>query len=256
MRMNTEQNPSTRLLLVDDDEVLLRALKRSLTALGYGVSTCGDGTAVCSAVASVTPDLVILDVMLPGKDGFAVLRETRELYRDLPVIMLTARSEAMDKVLGLEMGADDYLAKPFNVRELEARVKAVLRRTSGTQALLPGITSGPGVAPQDLQKPQKLQKLQMRHGDFLLDLQGHRVWKAGRELSLTAREFDVLALLFRHPGTVFTRERLLESCWGYDYLGDSRAVDVLVSRLREKVEDDPASPAVIRTRRGVGYYSE
>lgn len=223
---------ATNLLLVDDDEVLLRALKRSLAALGYGITTCSDGDSVLDAIASDNPDMVILDVMLPGKDGFTVLREMRERYPEVPVIMLTARSEDIDKVLGLEMGADDYLAKPFNVRELAARVKAVSRRSAASQ------------------------KAQLRRGDFLLDLQGRRVWKAGREISLTAREFDVLALMFRNRGTVFTRERLLEACWGYDYLGDSRAVDVLVSRLREKVEDDPESPMVIRTRRGVGYYCE
>ena len=220
------------LLLVDDDEVLLKALRRSLTALGYGITTCSDGDLVLDAVALENPAMVILDVMLPGKDGFSVLREIRERYPELPVIMLTARSEDIDKVLGLEMGADDYLAKPFNVRELAARVKAVSRRASA--------------AP----------KAQIRRGDFLLDLQGRRVWKHGRELSLTAREFDVLALMFRNRGTVFTRDKLLEACWGYDYLGDSRAVDVLVSRLREKIEDDPESPEVIRTKRGVGYYSE
>ena len=241
-----------KLLLVDDDAVLLKALQRSLTALGYGIATCPDGDSALDAIANEAPDMVILDVMLPGKDGFTVLREIRERHPGLPVIMLTARSEDIDKVLGLEMGADDYLAKPFNVRELAARVKAVSRRTSagwsGTA------TAGPEGSVGPMGRPAP--KAQLRRGDFLLDLDGHRLWKAKRELSLTAREFDVLALMFRNHGTVFTRERLLEACWGYDYLGDSRAVDVLMSRLREKVEDDPGSPEVIRTRRGVGYYCE
>jgi two-component system response regulator VicR len=223
---------SMKILLVDDDEVLARALKRSFTALGHDVVVCPDGNSVLDKVGSESPSMVILDVMLPGKDGFSVLRELRERYPDLPVIMLTARSEDIDKVLGLEMGADDYLAKPFNVRELEARVKAVSRRAVGAG------------------------KAQVRRGEFLLDLQGRRVWKGGRELGLSAKEFDVFAVFLKNPGLVFTREALLEKCWGYDYLGDSRAVDILISRLREKVEDDPQKPRVIHTKRGVGYYCE
>lgn len=253
------------LLLVDDDEVLLKALRRSLEALGYGIDTCTDGNAALDAVASQNPDLVVLDVMLPGKDGFTVLRGIRERYPELPVIMLTARSEDIDKVLGLEMGADDYLSKPFNVRELAARVKAVARRVSGEAGTsgpagatgtsgMAGVTGGPGAAgtPGGLAS----RRSQIRHRDFLLDLGGYRLWKGGREISLTAREFDVLALMLRNLGVVFTREKLLEACWGFDYLGDSRAVDVLISRLREKIENDPQNPAVIRTRRGVGYYCE
>lgn len=221
-----------KILLVDDDEILIKALKRSFTALGYEVTSCSDGESVIDAIGRDNPSMVVLDVMLPGKDGFSVLRELRERYPELPVIMLTARSEDIDKVLGLEMGADDYLSKPFSVRELEARVKAVSRRVGVTQ------------------------KAQIRRGEFLLDLQGRRVWKSGRELNLSPREFDVLALLFKNRGAVFTRERLLEVCWGYDYLGDSRAVDIQISRLRDKVEEDPASPKIIHTKRGVGYYCE
>jgi DNA-binding response OmpR family regulator len=221
-----------KILLADDDEILVKALKRSFTALGHSVASCYRGDEVLGAIEAEQPSMVVLDVMLPGKDGFSVLRELRERYPDLPVIMLTARSEDIDKVLGLEMGADDYLSKPFNVRELEARVKAVSRRTEG------------------------LRRSQIRHGEFLLDLQGRRVWKKGLELDLSAKEFDVFALLLRNRGAVLTRERLLEACWGYDYLGDSRAVDILISRLREKVEDNPASPRVIHTKRGVGYYCE
>lgn len=240
------------LLLVDDDEVLLKALRRSLEALGYGIAVCSDGNLVLGAIASSDPDMVVLDVMLPGKDGFTVLREIRERYAELPVIMLTARSEDIDKVLGLEMGADDYLSKPFNVRELAARVKAVARRASGAGIAGASGQQGSAGAPGGSASG----KSQIRHRDFLLDLNGYRLWKGGREISLTAREFDVLALLLRNRGAVFTREKLLEACWGFDYLGDSRAVDVLMSRLREKIEDDPDSPQVIRTRRGVGYYSE
>ncbi len=221
-----------RLLLIDDDQVLVKGLSRSLTAIGHEVLTCYHGGSALAEVEAKLPDMVILDVMLPGKDGFTILREIRAKYPDLPVIMLTARSEDIDKVLGLEMGADDYLAKPFSVRELEARIKAVARRSRR--------------APQ----------AQIRKGDLLLDLHGKRVWKNEREISLTPREFDLLALFFKNPGVVFSRERILELCWGYDFLGDSRAVDIQVSRLRDKIEDHPGNPKTVLTKRGFGYYCE
>ncbi|HHW25846.1 MAG TPA: response regulator transcription factor [Firmicutes bacterium] len=221
-----------RLMLVDDDTVLIKGLKRTLEALGHVVSACYDGAKALYEITATSPDMVILDVMLPGKDGLTVLREIRERFPDLPVIMLTAKAEDIDKVLGLELGADDYLAKPFSVRELEARIKAVARRA--------------GSSP----------KAQVRKGDLLVDLRGRRVWRSGRELDLTPKEFDVLALLLRHQGMVMTREQILRDCWGFDFVGDSRAVDILISRLREKVEDDPKNPRLILTKRGTGYYCE
>lgn len=221
-----------KLMLVDDDIVLVKGLKRSLEAAGHDVRACYEGAAALEEIAAASPDMVILDVMLPGKDGLSVLREIRERFPDLPVIMLTAKAEDIDKVLGLELGADDYVAKPFSVRELEARIKAVGRRA--------------GSSP----------KAQIKKGDLLVDLKGRRVWRSGRELNLTPREFDVLALLLRHAGMVMTREQILQDCWGYDFIGDSRAVDIQISRLRDKVEDDPQNPRLILTKRGTGYYCE
>ncbi|HHY34827.1 MAG TPA: response regulator transcription factor [Firmicutes bacterium] len=221
---------SLRLLLADDDEVLLKGLKRTLTSVGYEVTTCTDGSDVISKVEEDEPDLVILDIMLPGRDGLSVLKEIRDRYPDLPVIMLTARSEYVDRVVGLEMGADDYVSKPFSVRELEARIKAVSRRASRTK------------------------KSQIRVGDILVDLSGKRVWKGTREIFLTPREFEILSVLFKNRGVVFSREKLLEICWGYEFLGDSRVVDIQVSRLRDKLEDDPKKPRYILTKRGFGYY--
>lgn len=222
-----------KILVVDDDQVLVKGLTRSLLAVGHEVWACFDGQEAMTNIDSLSPEMVILDVMLPGKDGFAILQDIRRRYPDLPVIMLTARAEDIDKVLGLEMGADDYISKPFSVRELEARIKALARRL--------GPTGG---------------KAQVRKGDLLLDLDGRRVWKREREVYLTPKEFDVLAFLVRNSGTVMTREKLLEHCWGYDFFGDTRAVDIQVSRLREKIEDDPQKPTIILTRRGTGYYCE
>lgn len=219
-----------RLLLADDDEVLLKGLTRAFTSIGYEVTTCATGSDVISKVEAEEPDLVILDIMLPGRDGLSVLREIRERYPDLPVIMLTARSEYVDRVVGLEMGADDYISKPFSVRELEARIKAVSRRASRTK------------------------KSQIRVGDILVDLSGKRVWKGTREIFLTPKEFEILSVLFKNRGVVFSREKLLEMCWGYEYLGNSRVVDIQVSRLRDKLEDDPKKPRYILTKRGFGYY--
>lgn len=221
-----------KLLFVDDDRVLVKGLTRSFAALGHGVSACHDGSEALACIGREAPDLVILDVMLPGKDGLEVLRDIRERFPGLPVIMLTARSEDIDKVLGLEMGADDYVSKPFSLRELEARIKAVSRRT------------------------EPVPKSQLRYGDFLLDLDGRRVWKGSMELHLSPKEFDVLALLVKNRGRVFTRDKILEMLWGYDFLGDSRAVDIQISRLREKIEDDPKRPKIIHTKRGTGYYCE
>lgn len=221
-----------KLLLVDDDRALLKGLERSLEAIGYQVSTCNDGGKVLSELETCLPDLVILDIMLPGQDGLTVLREIRQRWPDLPVIMLTARSEDIDKVLGLEMGADDYVAKPFSARELEARIKAVSRRTST--------------------RPRS----QMRKKDLLVDISSKRVWRKGKEINLTPREFEILSLLLKNPGMVFSREKLLEICWGYDFLGSSRVVDIQISRLRDKLEDDPKVPEYVLTKRGYGYYSE
>jgi len=223
-----------KILLVDDDRTLVKAIRRSFESLGYEVVVCYEGGPVLDVIEQEKPDIVILDIMLPGKDGLTVLKEIREKFPGLPVIMLTARSEDIDIVVGLEMGADDYVSKPFSMRELEARIKAVSRRVSVS------------LAPKN----------QLRHKDILVDLNQRRVWKNKMELGLTPKEFDLLVVFLKHPGMVFTRERLLQMVWGYDFLGSSRAVDIQVSRLREKIEDDPRYPKIILTKRGVGYYCE
>ncbi|MGB4459269.1 MAG: response regulator transcription factor [Bacillota bacterium] len=223
-----------KILLVDDDRTLVKAIRRSFESLGYEVVVCYEGGPVLDVIEQEKPDIVILDIMLPGKDGLTVLKEIREKFPGLPVIMLTARSEDIDIIVGLEMGADDYVSKPFSMRELEARIKAVSRRVSVS------------LAPKN----------QLRHKDILLDLNQRRVWKNKMELDLTPKEFDLLVVFLKHPGMVFTRERLLQMVWAYDFLGSSRAVDIQVSRLREKIEDDPRYPKIILTKRGVGYYCE
>lgn len=223
-----------KILLVDDDRTLVKAIRRSFESLGYEVVVCYEGGPVLDVIEQEKPDIVILDIMLPGKDGLTVLKEIREKFPGLPVIMLTARSEDIDIVVGLEMGADDYVSKPFSMRELEARIKAVSRRVSVS------------LAPKN----------QLRHKDILVDLNQRPVWKNKMELDLTPKEFDLLVVFLKHPGMVFTRERLLQMVWGYDFLGSSRAVDIQVSRLREKIEDDPRYPKIILTKRGVGYYCE
>lgn len=223
-----------KILLVDDDRTLVKAIRRSFESLGYEVVVCYEGGPGLDVIEQEKPDIVILDIMLPGKDGLTVLKEIREKFPGLPVIMLTARSEDIDIVVGLEMGADDYVSKPFSMRELEARIKAVSRRVSVS------------LAPKN----------QLRHKDILVDLNQRRVWKNKMELDLTPKEFDLLVVFLKHPGMVFTRERLLQMVWGYDFLGSSRAVDIQVSRLREKIEDDPRYPKIILTKRGVGYYCE
>ncbi len=223
-----------RLLLIDDDRTLVKEIVRSFRGIGYEVEACYDGSAALDDIEKVKPDLALLDIMLPGKDGLTVLQEIRDRFPGLPVIMLTARSEDIDIVVGLGMGADDYVSKPFSTRELEARIKAVSRRSSMTAA----------------------PRSQIRRGDILLDLTEKRVWKDKMEISLTAREFDLLATFFRQPGMVFARDKLLKTIWGYDFLGGSRAVDIQISRLREKIEDDPGKPKIILTKRGVGYFCE
>lgn len=223
-----------KLLIVDDEPNIVKGLKFSLEQDGFLVDTALDGMEGFQKAVNSQYDLIILDVMLPGIDGMEVLSRLRQQSR-VPVLMLTAKGEDMDKILGLEYGADDYMTKPFNILELKARVKAVLRRIQEPQA-------------------QKEDPDIIRSGEMTIHL-GHRTVNIGdRSINLTAKEFDLLALFASHPGKVFNREALLETVWKYDYLGDLRTVDVHIRRLREKIETNPSDPEYIYTKWGVGYY--
>ena len=222
-----------KILVVEDEKAIADILVFNLQREGYDTIVAYDGTEGLRRALEDAPDLVLLDVMLPGMDGFAVLGRIREKM-DTPVIMLTAREEETDKVLGLDLGADDYITKPFSMRELMARVKANMRRTVSGEARA---------------KPAK-----PKSGGLRISRDNGMVYKNGRPLELSAREFDILCFLSAAPGRVFSREELMEQVWGYEYYGDLRAVDVAIRRLREKVEDQPASPRYIMTKRGMGYY--
>ncbi|MBR5155965.1 MAG: response regulator transcription factor [Clostridia bacterium] len=225
-----------KVLVVDDERPIVDILKINLQKEGYVVFEAYDGEDAVSKAMTVSPDLILLDVMLPKLDGFSVCKKIRE-KSSVPILMLTAREEELDKVLGLELGADDYITKPFSIRELMARVKANMRRTEA-------------VVEEKVEKPQE----ELVIGDFRLDFNRYELYKNGKLIDLTIREFDLIKFLASQPNKVFSRQSLLESVWDYEYYGDVRTVDVTVRRLREKVENDPSEPAVIMTKRGVGYY--
>jgi DNA-binding response OmpR family regulator len=218
--------------VVDDDPTVAEVVTGYLQRAGYQVDRAADGHQALAGAAAGRPDLVVLDLMLPGLDGLEVCRRLRatEHGADLPVVMLTAKGDEADRILGLELGADDYVTKPFSPRELVLRIQSVLRR-AGTVAGAPGLLTA---------------------GDLTLDPQARRANRSGRELALTLREFDLLAFLLRNPGTAFGREELMQRVWGWDF-GDLSTVTVHVRRLREKIEDDPAAPRLISTVWGVGY---
>ncbi|MCI1986298.1 MAG: response regulator YycF [Lactobacillus sp.] len=226
-----------KILVVDDEKPISDIVKFNLTKEGYTVVTAYDGEEALAKVEEENPDLILLDLMLPKIDGLEVARQVRK-DRDTPIIMLTAKDSEIDKVLGLELGADDYVTKPFSNRELVARVKANLRRqTANAQA----------------QEPDDENK-DLTVGDLTIHPDAYTVSKRGEKIELTNREFELLHYLARHLGQVMTREHLLQTVWGYDYFGDVRTVDVTVRRLREKIEDNPSHPEWLVTRRGVGYY--
>jgi len=225
------------ILVVDDEKAIVDVLTFNLKKEGYEVIAAYDGETALQAAAQ-KPDLILLDVMLPKLSGFDVCREIRKTDIFTPIIMLTARAEETDKVLGLEIGADDYITKPFAIREVLARIKANIRRTS----IAPPADTPAAAAPEQT--------------GLVIDPERYDVWVNGRRADLTQREYDLLSFLASHPGKVFSREELLREVWQYDYLGDLRAVDVAIRRLREKVEEDPAKPRYILTKRGLGYYFE
>ena len=230
---------SKRILIVEDEKNIVDILSFNLSKEGYETLEAYDGQAGLQLALEHNPDLILLDLMLPKMDGFDVCRNLRKKNRSTPVIMLTAREEETDKVLGLELGADDYITKPFSMRELLARVKANIRRNEMA-------AGSPAPAPSGSR---------MELGRISIDPDQMVVYKDGRALELTQREYELIKFLAAQPGKVFSREALMEHVWNYEgYVGDVRAVDVAVRRLREKVEDDPASPQFVVTRRGLGYY--
>lgn len=224
------------ILVVEDEEPISNILKFHLEREGYTVLTAFDGVEAIAITKRSDPSLILLDVMLPEKDGFEVCREIR-LFSTVPIIMLTARDSEIDKVLGLELGADDYVTKPFSTRELLARVKANIRRLW-------------------IEEEPKVESIRdkIAIGDMTIDFTHYEVRRAGEPIALTHREFELLGFLASRPGVVFTREQLLTEVWGFDYAGDERTVDVTVRRLREKLEQDASNPRYVLTKRGVGYY--
>lgn len=226
---------SKKILVVDDEKTIVKGIKFSLVQDDYEVDVAYDGEEAYKMASDNTYDLIILDVMLPKMDGLSVCQQIRE-FSKVPIIMLTAKGEDMDKILGLEYGADDYMTKPFNILELKARMKAIMRRVT------------PVIAAEQEQYEV------LTSGDIRLEVESRRVFVSEVEVNLTAKEFDLLELFLTHPNKVYSRENLLNVVWGYDYPGDVRTVDVHVRRLREKVEPDPSEPTYIHTKWGVGYY--
>ena len=232
--------PKAKIVVVEDEENLLEAIRYNLQEQGYEVITETDGLLGLSRIQAEQPDLAILDIMLPGMDGLEICREIRREH-DMPITILTARDEEIDRIVGLELGADDYITKPFSMRELMARVRAQIRRYRLTT---PAKASHEGEAEI------------LISGNLELDVQAHKARMGGRELSLRPREFNLLALFMRGAGRVFTRDQVLQALWSQDYIGDARTVDVHVRWLRAKIEDEPSSPTRIVTVRGVGYRFE
>ena len=224
-----------RVLVVDDEKLIVKGIRFSLEQDGMEVDCAYDGEEALRLAEENAYDMILLDVMLPKMTGFEVCQQIRG-FSNVPIVMLTAKGDDMDKILGLDNGADDYITKPFNILEVKARIKAIMRRTNR-------------------QAPEKKEELRLvERGDMRLDCEGRRVYIKDREINLTAKEFEVLELLMRNAGKVYGREELLKLVWGSDYPGDVRTVDVDIRRPREKIEEVPGEPVYVRTKWGVGYY--
>ncbi|ONI37546.1 DNA-binding response regulator [Candidatus Epulonipiscium fishelsonii] len=223
-----------KIIIIEDEKTISDIIKYNLEKEGYSVYTAYDGISGLETIENINPDLILLDIMMPKMDGLEVCKRVRQTS-DTPIIMLTAKAEEIDKVVGLEIGADDYITKPFGMRELIARVKANLRRFN---------------IPEILVEDNKT----ITEGDLELNLEKYEVLKKGKVIDLTVREFELLKFLVKQKGKIFSRETLLEKVWGYEYYGDVRTVDVTIRRLREKIEDEPSRAAYVLTKRGVGYY--
>lgn len=224
-----------RVLVVDDEKLIVKGIRFSLEQDGMEVDCAYDGEEAVSMAKENSYDMILLDVMLPKLTGFEVCQQIRE-FSNVPIVMLTAKGDDMDKILGLEYGADDYITKPFNILEVKARIKAIMRRT---------VSRDKAAAPQSQM---------IKQGDMRLDCESRRVYINEKEINLTAKEFEVLELMIRTPNKVYSREGLLKLVWGEDYPGDVRTVDVHIRRLREKIEKSPSEPKYVHTKWGVGYY--
>lgn len=223
-----------KVLVVDDEKLIVKGIRFSLEQDGMEVDCAYDGEEAYRMAQATEYDMILLDVMLPKMDGFEVCQAIRE-FSDMPIVMLTAKGDDMDKILGLDYGADDYITKPFNILEVKARIKAIMRRTSGNREK----TTANAV---------------LAKGDLKLDCDSNRLYIQGTEVNLTGKEFELLELLVKNENKVYSREQLLENVWGKDYPGDVRTVDVHVRRLREKIEKNPSEPRYVHTKWGVGYY--
>ena len=223
-----------KVLVVDDEKLIVKGIRFSLEQDGMEVDCAYDGEEALEMIHAKEYDIILLDVMLPKLTGFEVCQQVRE-FSSVPVVMLTAKGDDMDKILGLEYGADDYITKPFNILEVKARIKAIIRRTKK-------------------KAPEKEIRRVIEKGDLHMDCDSRRLAIGGREINLTAKEFDLLELMALNPNKVYSRDHLLNAVWGYDYPGDVRTVDVHIRRLREKIEQNPSEPRYVHTKWGVGYY--
>lgn len=223
-----------KVLVVDDEKLIVKGIRFSLEQDGMEVTCAYDGEEALRLAQENKFDMILLDIMLPKMDGFEVFQAIRE-FSNMPIVMLTAKGDDMDKILGLEYGADDYITKPFNILEVKARIKAIMRRTAASE-------------------PKEENSKVIESGDLKLDCESRRLFVQGREINLTAKEFDLLELLVMNPNKVYGRENLLNLVWGYEYPGDVRTVDVHVRRLREKIEPNPSEPKYVHTKWGVGYF--
>lgn len=223
-----------KVLVVDDEKLIVKGIRFSLEQDGMEVTCAYDGEEALHLAQENKFDMILLDIMLPKMDGFEVCQAIRE-FSNMPIVMLTAKGDDMDKILGLEYGADDYITKPFNILEVKARIKAIMRRTAASE-------------------PKEENSKVIESGDLKLDCESRRLFVQGREINLTAKEFDLLELLVMNPNKVYSRENLLNLVWGYEYPGDVRTVDVHVRRLREKIEPNPSEPKYVHTKWGAGYF--
>ena len=226
-----------KVLVVDDEKLIVKGIRFSLEQDGMEVDCAYDGEEALNMAKANEYDMILLDIMLPKMDGFEVCQAIRE-FSDMPIVMLTAKGDDMDKILGLEYGADDYISKPFNILEVKARIRAIIRRSMKAKR----------------QKKEEQANTYIGSGDLKMDTEGRRVFIGEKEINLTAKEFDLLELLVRNPNKVYSRENLLNLVWGYEYPGDVRTVDVHIRRLREKIEAVPSDPKYVHTKWGIGYY--